>query len=219
MGNTSGSNERQDAEQLCQGTAATSIRESRPKERPPMMAVYVARSEAGYLKLGFSSNPWRRVCTLGFPSDRTRKPDRGGLSGMTLVYHANVGADAKRIEGLVHDMLRHKVATESAMEWYPDTPEMLRRIIQEIQSAIAATAPSAAGLRPNLVSFKGVTPTKNGRRWRAWYVNGKRYIYVGSFASPELAARARDHAAKLALGDRAKLNYPDAHGRIRPKLD
>lgn len=56
--------------------------------------------------------------------------------------------------------------------------------------------------------FRGVI--KAGNRWRAYYkINGKQ-VHVGQFATREEAALARDAAAKVAHGEFAVLNFPEA---------
>jgi hypothetical protein len=53
----------------------------------------------------------------------------------------------------------------------------------------------------------GVRPSRNGKRWVARVGSGGNYL--GTFATQELAARARDTAAKKMFGSFAVLNYPD----------
>lgn len=61
--------------------------------------------------------------------------------------------------------------------------------------------------------FLGVSKRSDCDRWRAQITAGDpvpRKLHLGSFASEEDAARARDAAAKLYFGDFASLNFPDS---------
>lgn len=60
----------------------------------------------------------------------------------------------------------------------------------------------------NLSGFLGVETREGGRFRACLWKNGKRLI-VGSFGTPEEAARARDEAAKVHFGEFAALNFPD----------
>jgi hypothetical protein len=70
-----------------------------------------------------------------------------------------------------------------------------------------ATHHSNAANRRRVLSasgFKGVT--RRGERWRASIMVGKRFISLGSFATPEEAARAYDAAAIEHFGEFACTN-------------
>ena len=58
----------------------------------------------------------------------------------------------------------------------------------------------------NTSGYKGVYRTANRKRWRVWIgVNGASK-YIGTFDTPEQAAKAYDDAAKEMHGDFAKFN-------------
>lgn len=59
----------------------------------------------------------------------------------------------------------------------------------------------------NRVGFKGVSETVPGKRWNARITIDKKLISLGSFHTPELAARAYDRAARLYHGEFANLNF------------
>ena len=61
--------------------------------------------------------------------------------------------------------------------------------------------------RRGATGFRGVTRSRS--RYQAQMrVNGENR-YLGSFATPEAAARAYDATARVEHGDRAILNFPD----------
>lgn len=64
----------------------------------------------------------------------------------------------------------------------------------------------------NKFGMKGVSATRNGKRFCAFYgVRGVTY-YIGTFDTPEQAARAYDAAVTKAFGKFAWLNFPQASG-------
>lgn len=64
--------------------------------------------------------------------------------------------------------------------------------------------------RNSTSGYKGVTLRKRGgsRPWTAQINIDYKHIYIGAFASPEIAARAYDAAAILHFGEFARLNFP-----------
>lgn len=60
----------------------------------------------------------------------------------------------------------------------------------------------------NTSGFKGVSLC--GRRWKAQITAGGVHVHIGSFATPEEAARAYDAAALIHHGAFAHLNFPSA---------
>ena len=71
------------------------------------------------------------------------------------------------------------------------------------QSENLAKRPSPRG-----DGYRGVYFEKRGGRWRAQISVGGKNRYLGTFATPELAARAYDAAALPAFGRFARLNFP-----------
>lgn len=64
---------------------------------------------------------------------------------------------------------------------------------------------------PNVSGFRGVSPrcTKTGKmRWVAFISDHGRSIYLGTFKSPEEAARIYDDNARTRYGEFARLNFP-----------
>lgn len=61
--------------------------------------------------------------------------------------------------------------------------------------------------KDNSSGFKGVW--KERRRWYSQIYFEGQYIFIGSFLTPEEAARAYDEAAKKYHGEFAKLNFND----------
>lgn len=72
------------------------------------------------------------------------------------------------------------------------------------QSENLANRPS-----PRPEQFRGVYFEKRGGRWRAQITVAGKSRYLGTFATPELAALAYDRAARQAFGRFARLNLPD----------
>lgn len=60
---------------------------------------------------------------------------------------------------------------------------------------------------PNATGYRGVRPQPNGR-WCAKMRIGGRSTHLGSFDTPEEAARAYDAAARAEHGEFARLNFP-----------
>lgn len=60
--------------------------------------------------------------------------------------------------------------------------------------------------KTNALGYRGIKPSRTNR-----YVAhiGSSHIYLGSFNTPEEAARAYDKAAKELYGDKAILNFPN----------
>ena len=54
--------------------------------------------------------------------------------------------------------------------------------------------------------FKGVHPNKD--KWRAVIMHNRKYIHIGTFLTPEEAARAYDAKATELFGEFANLNFP-----------
>ena len=48
---------------------------------------------------------------------------------------------------------------------------------------------------------------KHGDKWQAGVIVSRRFIYLGTFSTPEEAAKARDEAAKKLYKEFAKLNF------------
>lgn len=65
--------------------------------------------------------------------------------------------------------------------------------------------------------FKGVRLSRSGKRWCAGVLNGRRFIYLGTFDTPELAHAAYSGAAKVLHGAFANLGMK-AHGGIAAEI-
>lgn len=61
--------------------------------------------------------------------------------------------------------------------------------------------------RNNTSGYKGVS--MNGRNWQARIRLNKKLIYLGTYPTPEKAARAYDEVAKRLCGEFATLNFPE----------
>jgi AP2 domain. len=57
--------------------------------------------------------------------------------------------------------------------------------------------------------YVGIRPAPNGIRWYAYISCDRKQTYLGSFATPEEAARAYDAKAKETRGEFAYLNFPE----------
>ncbi len=64
-------------------------------------------------------------------------------------------------------------------------------------------------VRRNPTGFVGVTPAKSRDKWVATIKSKGEAKYLGTFGTPEDAARAFDQAARERDGDKAILNFPD----------
>lgn len=62
----------------------------------------------------------------------------------------------------------------------------------------------------NTNAYKGVSFGKHHKTWRAQIQINGTVKHIGTFATPEIAARAYDEAAKRYFGDFAWLNFPDS---------
>lgn len=62
--------------------------------------------------------------------------------------------------------------------------------------------------RPPMVPYKGVWVS--GRKWTAIITFNKKRRYLGSFSTPELAAKAYDDAARELHGQFARVNFPQS---------
>jgi hypothetical protein len=58
--------------------------------------------------------------------------------------------------------------------------------------------------------FRGVTKHRQCETWRAVIQVDNRRVYIGSFPTPEEAARAYDREAQKHFGEFARLNFPEA---------
>lgn len=63
------------------------------------------------------------------------------------------------------------------------------------------------GGRPNKTGFIGVSKQASCRRWRAMINLGFRMVHIGTFKTPEDAARAYDVMARK--HGKARLNFPE----------
>lgn len=76
---------------------------------------------------------------------------------------------------------------------------------------LATPAQNSANMRArpgSLSGFKGVTWSKNAKRWRAKIRANGRHRHLGYFTSEEEAARAYDDAARELHGEFACVNFP-----------
>jgi hypothetical protein len=60
----------------------------------------------------------------------------------------------------------------------------------------------------NKSGYKGVTRTRNGKRWQASISINKKSVYIGTYDDPVLAALAYDQKAFELHGDAAYFNFP-----------
>ena len=77
---------------------------------------------------------------------------------------------------------------------------------------IAAAVSNSRGNKTS--SYRGVSYVASGRKhWKATLVYDRAHIYLGTFATEEEAAKARDAKAVELLGEFAVLNFPqEPHG-------
>ena len=69
-------------------------------------------------------------------------------------------------------------------------------------------ARNQAARRTNPTGLKGVTEVTRGGRWMARIGTGTTQLFLGTFETPDAAARAYDEAARKYHGDFARLNFP-----------
>jgi hypothetical protein len=73
------------------------------------------------------------------------------------------------------------------------------------------TQNSVNAMRVNRDGYKGVRLRCDGKKWTARIQFDGRGIHLGSFDTPEDAARAYDAKAAELYGDFARLNFPGGH--------
>lgn len=61
----------------------------------------------------------------------------------------------------------------------------------------------------NTSGYTGVSRCKHSDRFEAYVYRNARKIYLGTYATPEAAAYARDQAARRYHGEYARLNFAD----------
>lgn len=76
-----------------------------------------------------------------------------------------------------------------------------------------ATPGQNTASRINNGSLRGARRTRNGIRWIACISHNRRRLRLGTFETPEEAARAYDQAALELYGEFACLNFPSAPDR------
>lgn len=77
-----------------------------------------------------------------------------------------------------------------------------------LRSATGSQNAANRAMRPNNTSgYRGVVQTRHGR-WRAQIRVDTKFQYLGTYDTPEQAARAYDSAAVAAWGEFAQPNFP-----------
>lgn len=74
--------------------------------------------------------------------------------------------------------------------------------ITNLRLSSTSTNAMNVGLKKNNTSgYKGVNFNKANKKWKASYEINSRYIYIGYFATPELASIAYNEATKKVFGE------------------
>lgn len=75
------------------------------------------------------------------------------------------------------------------------------------KATVSQNAANSGPRKTNTSGYKGVY--KSGLKWAAKIGINKKQVYIGTYATAELAAYAYDKKAKLLFGDFAWLNFPE----------
>ena len=149
-----------------------------------------------------------RVCTIKEIS-RNRKPNKSSSLGYKGVYFnkeaqkwvAQVMVNLKSIRCGFFD------SPEEAAHAYNEAAKLYHGEFARLNELGDYTPPVYTKRRNSLSGYRGVYfVLKNKRSWRAVVRVNKKPLVVGSFSTPEDAARAYNEAAKQHHGDKAKLN-------------
>lgn len=143
------------------------------------------------------------------PTKRTKESARAAefatLVGEALqafasdpAYAASILSDARFLKEIQPDL------PVQAADW--------RRLWADRRNALKAAAASLRPEKKPTSKYRGVCGSWNSLRkpWRAAIGHEGRVLYLGSFATPEEAARAYDQAAVRLRGPHAKLNFPES---------
>ena len=151
-----------------------------------------------------------RPCTRG--ENQRNRVARGGTSKYKGVYwHKRYRRWVAKIchDGRYH-FLGYYNTQEEAAAIYDKHCEFLHGEFANINGVRLRVQRDGATIRAsNTSGFRGISLAKGGQNWQAQITYmGNRY-HLGTFSTPESAARAYDAKARELKGDKARLNFPD----------
>lgn len=120
--------------------------------------------------------------------------------GLGLIGNKNALGITRSDETRAKMSLGQKKAAENRV-----IPDCMRSIISVKSKVANRRMPPKAS---NTSGYKGVSYSKDRRKWQAYITIDKKRVPLGRFDSAEDAARAYDDYAKASIGDDCYLNFP-----------
>ena len=128
------------------------------------------------------------------------------------------GGRAKRVSVMMHRLIAE---TPEGMDTDHINGDKLDNRRSNLRHATRGQNNVNRSLLPsNSTGYKGVRSPldgRNGLRWPAFITVDNKAVGLGSYSTPEEAARAVDIAAFEAFGEFAQLNFPDRMGEPAPQ--
>lgn len=119
-------------------------------------------------------------------------------------YLARIGSDGKLLGGFDNALDASFCYDRAALELWGE----YARLNHPIEEVLAWQSPSHQLHSTNTSGYRGVTRVKRDGRWQASYRHGHKLLYLGTFNTPDEAARAYDRTVLELRGEKAILNFP-----------